>query len=127
RAAAPQVFGKSVHCSGQHPGRAPPPPTPLPTPMPPCLRTAMSSSHASTRRIPHWRKEIGASGLGVHQLGGGAEQISGGCGANATDAHSRRFFWQSSRYLRARVRSLSLASASALVYLSVIQVSSRSA
>src|ERR1700757_906621 len=53
-----------------------------------------------------------------------AERISGECGANATDAHSRRFFSQSSRYLRAVARSLSLAWASALVYMSVIQVSS---
>src|SRR5258708_19220594 len=52
------------------------------------------------------------------------EQISGECGANATDSHSRRFFSQSSRYLRAMARSLSLAWASALVYISVIQASS---
>src|SRR5262249_61616277 len=39
----------------------------------------------------------------------GAKQISEKCGANATDAHSRRFFSQSSRYLRAIARSLSLA------------------
>src|SRR5262249_58887508 len=88
--------------SGQQHRPAPAPPTPLPTPMPPCLRTAMSSSHASTRRIPHWRKEIGASGLGVHQLGGGAEQISGGGGADAPDAHSRRFFRPAFRDLPAQ-------------------------
>src|SRR5438874_12963113 len=52
-----------------------------------------------------------------------AERISGECGANATDAHSRRFFSQSSRYLRAMARSLSLAWASALVYMAVIQAS----
>src|SRR5260370_19488782 len=52
------------------------------------------------------------------------EQISGECGANATDSHSRRFFSQSSRYLRAMARSLSLAWASPLLYISVIQASS---
>src|SRR5262245_13991081 len=39
-------------------------------------------------------------------------------------SHSRRFFSQSSRYLRAITRSLSLACASALVYMSVIHASS---
>src|SRR5262249_50732485 len=53
-----------------------------------------------------------------------AVQISEECGANATDSHSRRLFSQSSRYLRAMARSVSLACASALVYTSVIQVSS---
>src|SRR5215510_1725218 len=39
------------------------------------------------------------------------EQIPGRCGASATDPHSRRLFSQSSRYLRAITRSLSLACA----------------
>src|SRR5262245_36083685 len=56
--------------------------------------------------------------------GDDGQQIFGTCGADATGTHSRRFFSQSSRYLWAMARSPSLAWASALVYMSVIHVSS---
>src|SRR5262249_3353579 len=91
---------------------------------PPCLRTAIFSFLASTRRFPHWHEQIRAPRTGVHELGRVPKQISGKCGAGATDSHSRRFFSQSSKYLRAIARSLSLAWASAFVYMSVIQASS---
>src|SRR2546429_8483922 len=57
--------------------------------------------------------------------GGTARQISGNCGANATGAHSRRFFSHSSQYLWGLAGPPSLGRGSALVLLSVIHRSSR--
>src|SRR5215467_6084189 len=93
----------------------------------PSLNRTLPALARTDTRAPNGlalQEQIRAPPTGVHQLAGFKSRFPESVAPTPQPSHSRRFFSQSSKYLRAIARSLSLAWASAFVYMSVIQASS---